>query len=1243
MTTKHGEEETSGAAGAAARVELEESFRLLVESVRDYAIFMLDPKGFITTWNVGAQRIKGYDAHEIVGQHFSKFYPADAQDRCATVLATAEREGRYEEEGWRVRKGGARFWAHVVVTALRKPGSDKLEGFAKVTRDLTERRIAEDERVRLAQTTAARDEARAAMGRLARLQDLVGSLAGALTPEELAAVITKKGAEVLEAQAAAFLRPKRFPDGRVILEALAFEGVPPAMMEAYRHVPVDKHLPLTRAFRTQQPQWIETPEELRQFSDLPVEVRSSSACALPLIVRGHVSGVVSFRFDDSRSFSEAERAFMNTFATQAASALDRADVYAREVVARRRLEALGELASSLSAALTTEDVAKIVVESGMNGATADTCTLYSFNESTRQLDLIAERGCNPEIVKQIHHIGPESPTYGAIATGTSLWVETAEEYARVYPELAHKKVPGERAQAFWSVPLIAEGKPIGLLGMGFHQPRTFPPGERDFVTTFSHHCAEALVRAHHLEGERRAREVAETLQASLATTLRSIGDAVIATDSAGRVTIMNPLAEELTGYTEADAHGQPLSQVFNIINETTREPVTSPVDKVLDLGTVVGLANHTVLVHRDGKRETPIDDSGAPIRGADGTIDGVVLVFRDVTDKKREETRRALLEDATAALAESLDYETTLAKVARLAVPGLADWCAVDVVTEDFLEASHPPPVPPSSEGGVIRTRRSRHDAGAAISRQVAIAHVDPAKVQLARDLAAKYPPDPDALVGVPNVLRTGQPELYPLITEEMIRASAIDDEHLRISLDLKLRSAMVVPLIARDRTLGAMTYVWAESANTYTKDDLAFALELARRCAVAIDNARLYAGEQSARQSADIANRAKDEFLATVSHELRTPLNAIMGWAKMLASGNLDETKRGRAVETIDRNAVAMAQLIEDLLDISRIISGKMRLEIQSVDLAQVIEAAIESVKPAADARDIRVTAMLDTSMQPHSHSGDPTRLQQIVWNLLSNAVKFTPKGGRIDVVTRREGSGLVIHVTDTGKGIDPKFLPHVFDPFRQEDASHTRSRGGLGLGLAITKQLVELHGGRIEAHSEGEGRGSTFTVHLPMVAVAVPPEKQTGRTRRIRLDPKFERPTQLRDLRVLVVDDEEDARLLVKAVLEDCGCVVTVASSVASALQELAQASFDVLVSDIGMPHQDGYDLIRQVRALPAASRVSSIPAAALTAYARAEDRRRALNAGYSMHIAKPVEPAELVAVVASLTRFVNRPAST
>ena len=389
------------------------------------------------------------------------------------------------------------------------------------------------------------------------------------------------------------------------------------------------------------------------------------------------------------------------------------------------------------------------------------------------------------------------------------------------------------------------------------------------------------------------------------------------------------------------------------------------------------------------------------------------------------------------------------------------------------------------------------------------------------------------------------------------------------------------------------------------------------------------------ARRDAEAANRTKDEFLATLSHELRTPLNAILGWSMLLSDSRLDEAAQQRAVVTIQRNARIQSQLIDDILDVSRIISGKLKLETQPLELISVIEAAVESVLPAAEAKDIRLQRVLDSGSS--MISGDSNRLQQIVWNLLSNAVKFTPKGGRVQIRLERVNSHIEIIVSDSGIGISPDIMPFIFDRFRQADSASTRQYGGLGLGLAIVRHLVEMHGGTVEAESNGEGRGSTFTVKLPLItlrSVELSSEKSKEREHPTsNRDVPFECTPELEGLHILVVDDEEDGRTLVKTVLENCGAKVTTADSAASGFKAIQELRPDILLTDLGMPGEDGYFLIKNVRALPA-DQGGSIPAAALTAYARVEDRMRVLRAGFQIHLPKPVEPAELIAVVANLS---------
>ena len=408
---------------------------------------------------------------------------------------------------------------------------------------------------------------------------------------------------------------------------------------------------------------------------------------------------------------------------------------------------------------------------------------------------------------------------------------------------------------------------------------------------------------------------------------------------------------------------------------------------------------------------------------------------------------------------------------------------------------------------------------------------------------------------------------------------------------------------------------------------------EILERKKAEMQRDELLVSERAARLEAEHNSRVKDEFLSTLSHELRTPLNAIMGWADLIRRDGLENsTNLRQGLEVIDRNARAQLRLVEDLLDVSQIISGKIRLDVQRVDVARVIEAAVDSIRPAAEARNIRLQVALD-ALAP-ALKGDPNRLQQIVWNLLTNAIKFTPKGGRVQVVLARVNSHLELTVSDDGRGISPEFLPRVFDRFRQQDGSTTRHVGGLGLGLAIVKELAELHGGSVHASSPGEGHGASFTVILPLPAVQSVDEDHLAAVHPRAAEPAGESAfgAALDGLRVMVIDDDADGAELLRRLLQSRGADVTVAGSAQNALRAIEASPPDILISDIGMPDMDGYELIRELRRLPAAAG-GRIPAIALTAFARSGDRTRALLAGFQLHLSKPIEAPELLAAIASL----------
>ena len=877
-------------------------------------------------------------------------------------------------------------------------------------------------------------------------------------------------------------------------------------------------------------------------------------------------------------------------------------------------------------------------------------------------------------------------------------------------------------------------------------------------------------------------------------------------ESESRFRLMADGAPMFIWMSGTDGHCTYFNQLWlEFVGQTLEEALTTgwpegihPDDKEYCLQTYISAFNarerfQVEYRHRrhDGEYRWLLDE-GVPLFNGDGTFLGYIGSGMDISERKRTEQAQQYLAQASQVLSSSLDYQTTLASIAHLSVPHLADWCTVHLIEADDTVQS------------------------------LATVHINPEKIAWAQQINEKYPFDPNELRGVANVLRTGQSELYPDIPDHLLVEAARDAEHLQILREVGFKSVMIVPMLVQGRTMGTISFIAAESGRRYDQTDLALAEELAHRAALAVENAglyqqaqqarqkaeqaaertarlqaitaafsealtpsqvaevvvnqgittlgitsgfvalltdndtsleivqsvglppeaieswrrfpitasvpvaeivrtgkpiflenvealatqyliltqapimtsksafacipvtvegrtlggmsfsftegttfnqedrafmltlgylcgqaivraRLYEAEQGARRDAEAANRIKDEFLAVLSHELRSPLNPILGWTKLLRSRKFDEKATDRALETIERNAKLQTQLIEDLLDVSRILRGKLALNIAPVNLVATIEAAMETVRLAAQAKAIQIETIFEPNVG--QVSGDANRLQQVIWNLLSNAIKFTPQGGRVEVRLSTDCDGkdcnpnskfqyAQIQVKDTGKGISRKFLPHVFEYFRQENSSTTRQFGGLGLGLAIVRYLTELHGGSVRADSLGEGLGATFTVRLPlMVAQEEAPEETMRSMSSVNLD----------GLHVLVVDDEADIRELVAFILEQSGAMVSVAASAEEALLVLEKSVPDILLSDIGMPNVDGYMLMQQVKELFARQGESvsefsqAMPKAiALTAYAGEYNQQQALQAGFQLHIPKPVEPEELVNAIARLARF-------
>jgi PAS domain S-box-containing protein len=561
-------------------------------------------------------------------------------------------------------------------------------------------------------------------------------------------------------------------------------------------------------------------------------------------------------------------------------------------------------------------------------------------------------------------------------------------------------------------------------------------------------------------------------------------------------------------------------------------------------------------------------------------------VLRDITERRRGERLSAFLARAAGLLGSSLDERETVRVLAALAAPELADWAGVDL---------------PAPDGRLLR---------------VALASADPARAELYWDLARRFPPDGLRGAVSTQVLRTGEPWLAATLEGAALEGLCEGAEHLRLVKETGLCSALAVPLASRGHVLGVLWLGGTDPRRPLGAAELRVARELADRVGVALENARLY------REAQDV-NRAKDEFLATLSHELRTPLNAIVGWTHLLRTSALDTSTSQRALETIERNARLQSQLIADILDVSRIVSGKLRLEREPVGLGPLLAAAVDAVRPLAEGKGLQVEAAIP-SPGPQV-LGDAGRLQQVAQNLLSNAIKFTPAGGCIRTTLRCSGALAEVIVEDDGVGIAPDFLPHVFERFRQFDSSTTRAHGGLGLGLAITRHLVDAHGGSVEAASEGADRGSTFTVRLPVLAGAgagAPGERAREQAR----------PVELGGVRVLVVDDDALGRQALGTILERAGASVAHASTSNEAFDTLASFRPHVMVSDLGLARGDGFSLVARVRALPP-EHGGATPALAVTAHAQAEEMARALRAGFQLHLAKPVDPEELAAAVARL----------
>ncbi len=1389
-----------------------EQLRLLVEGAKDYAIFMLDPQGRVASWNPGAERIKGFTAEDIIGQHFSRFYPQDALDRGwpEHELKVARAEGRFEDEGWRVRKDGSQFWANVVITALRDDAGNLL-GFSKITRDMTDRKKAEENARRLVEEATARrvaeENARLIEEQRERLHVTLASIGDAVistdaqgrvdflnpvarrlvgwdhedaTGRPLADVFrvvnegTRQPVEnpALRALAEGVVvglsnhtvliardgrerpiddsaAPIRDAGGRVIGSVLVFRdigerrraerelreqtataetllrisallaedlglerivqvvtdegtrlsgaqfgaffynvvgergeaytlytlaGVP---REAFAGFPMPRNTAVFGpTFRgegtvrlddvTQDPRYGKSaPYFGMPEGHLPVR----SYLAVPVVSRsGEVLGGLFFGHATPGVFTERHERLLAGIAAQAAVAIDGARLYQRAQAAAERLglalsaAALGDWSwdaatdvvtfseraaevfgippgphmtwTAMQGLLHEEDrdrarreVERVVADrmpyaieyrvnrpdgtqawvsargravydatgqvSGMFGVVHDISGRKRLEEELRQSEQ-RFRGLMEQAPFSVQVFTADGRTVRVNRAWEDLWGVTLDQVAD------YNILEDRQLEAKGVLPYIRQafaGEPAFIPAIAYDPNETIPGRTRHadpvrWVAAVAYPLKDAggrvreVVLVHEDISARRRAE--ETLRRS-EQRFRQLADAmpqiVWTAGPDGAIDYLNRRWLEFTGLPQAsgnDAWGQ-------VLHPGDRPQANERWATSLRTGEPFEMEVRLLDRRRQEYRWHLIRTIGVPDEA--GRVARWYGTATDIHDQKRAEESARYLAQASAVLAGVVDVESTLQKVANLAVPHFADWAAVDVA---------------DGAGGL---------------RRLAVAHLDPAKVALVHELARDYPPDPDAPVGASAVFRTGKPEILSEIPDELLVRGAKDERHLGLIRSLGLKSYVSVPLVVSGHTLGVLTFATAESGRRYTDADLALATELAGRAAVAVENTQLY---QALRE----ADRRKDEFLATLAHELRNPLAPIRNALQILKMPRVDVETAARSRDMMERQVHHLVRLVDDLLDVSRVMRGKIELRRERVELASVVARAVETVQPLVDAQGHELSVRLPQESLPLD--ADPVRLTQVVGNLLTNAAKYTERGGRICVTAGREGDAAVLRVRDSGIGIATDMLPRIFDLFVQVDHDAGRSQGGLGIGLTLVKNLVEMHNGRVEARSDGPGRGSEFVVWLPLHPVGGEDLSPEGATS----DAPPAAPRS--GYRLLVVDDNQDAANSLATLLRLEGHEARVAYSGVAALQMTKAFTPDAVFMDLGMPGMDGYETARRMRAQPGLERTIL---AALTGWGQQEDRRRTSEAGFNYHLVKPPEPEALEEILADLKRRESR----
>ncbi len=1210
-------------------LQSEQNFQLLVEGIEDYGLYMLTPDGRVNSWNPGAKRLKGYADEEIIGKHFSCFYPPEAvvDGQPERDLKQAAQRGRLEQEGERLRKDGTRFWVHEVITPLYDPQGN-LYGFSKISRDITESkqekaalRANEQWFKTLAESTVEgiffyeSDRLIAVNQSLEKILrydvgELIGRPLDSIFTEETVRFMLADWQWVQEGASEAVGIKK---DGtRVLLEAV----IQPTL-----YLGRSVWMASVRDISDRKRAEADLQQTLKELSDFQFAL-DKSAIVATTDAKGTIQ-YVNEKFIEISKYSQAEligqdhrvinsgyhpkEFFIKLWATIARGEVWRGEIKNRakdgtyywvDTVIVPFLDSHGKpfqylaIRYDISQRKQTEEALRDSEKRFRDMADTAPVLLWVAN-CQGEWTFLNKWGLNfiGELLKADPDLNPRDRIHPEEQLQCVLSYQQAVKVGQPFTqEYRLQRADGayrwmlETGVPRWN----PEGHLVGFIGSAID------------ITPLKEAEAD---RIELLELEQTARTQAEANEQYYRFLSEAIPQMVWTARPDGTLDYLSHRWSEYTGLSEAELLGWGW------------EPIVHPDDLGECLDRWMACVETGQPYEIEARMRRGCDGAyrwhlglAVPMRDHQGEIVKWFGTNTDIHERKQaQEERLELLEREKAARILSERATTMVHRLQAIVDVAIAPLSLHDLLQELLDRVTAVLGV----DAAVILLMNPE---------QTALMVTATKGLDLEQPISASIP-IPLGLGFSGKIAQTRQPmrierEAHTQVLSPLFRHK-------------KIESIMGAPMLLENRVLGVL-HVSTESPREFMAEDVYLLQLVADRAALAIDRANLYEAQQQARDRAEKANRLKDEFLAIVSHELRTPLNSILGWAQLLRARTLKEETRQKALETIERNAKHQVTLIDDILDVSRIVRGKIRLNRVPLYLETLVEQAIATLTPAAEAKSIQLLTQFPSSGQPIL--GDSSRLHQIVWNLLSNAVKFTPPGGQVTVEMDRVGDRIEFRVQDTGIGISPDFLPHVFEGFRQANSSSTRTHGGLGLGLTIVRYLVELHGGTVQAFSQGEGTGTTFTVALPIgVSPSLFPEANG-----VTLDEKTMAKYSLNiaGLQVLVVDDDRDTGELIAQVLAEYGVQTTVVLSAAEALAITERSRHDILISDIGMPEEDGYVLIRKIRQREAGYG-KPIPAIALTAFAREEDRQQALLAGFHLHVPKPVEPLKLATALAEIAQ--------